>query len=110
MNQAQNTTATEDMKKNDKKYKEFTHDFFDEFSEKDVSVSIRFRQPGAPAADRAQKQMMKSPGRALRNLCTGAVHPDDKSKMTQTFDEWPGLASTFGGALLKSCGFGDLGN
>jgi hypothetical protein len=104
------TQESDENKKDSGKYISFSHDFFDAFSEKDVNISIRFAKPGAPAAERAQKQMMKSPGMALRNLCGGAVHPDDKAKMTQAFNDFPGLASTFGGALLKACGFGDLGN
>jgi hypothetical protein len=38
------------------------------------------------------------------------VHPDDKAELQAALDEYPGLASTFGGALMGSCGFGDLGN
>lgn len=91
-------------------YKEFSHDVYDPFLEKDVSVNLRFAKPEAKDTERAQKQMMKSPGMALKNLCAGAVHPDDKAEMLERFAEYPGLSSTFGGALLKACGFGDLGN
>ncbi|NDY73987.1 hypothetical protein DO021_19650 [Desulfobacter hydrogenophilus] len=101
---------TEEQAATGPKYKAFTHDFFDSFSEQDVSVSLRFAQPGAKSTERAQKQMMKSPTLALKNLCAGSVHPDDKALMTEKFEAFPGLASTFGGALLKACGFGDLGN
>jgi hypothetical protein len=94
----------------EKGYSEFSHEFFDTFEGKDVSVSIRFGKPTPQATERAQKQMMKSPNLALKNLCLSAVHPDDKEQMQQTFKEYSGLASTFGGALLKACGFGELGN
>ena len=92
------------------KYKEFTHTFRDEFEEKEVSVSVRFKRPNVQSANRAQKGMMKSPGTAFSTLCLDAVHPDDKAKMQEAFKTWPGLASTFGNELLKSMGFGELGN
>lgn len=94
----------------DKGYQEFSHEFFDTFQGKDVSVAVRFTKPKPQATERAQKQMMKSPNLALKNLCLSAVHPDDKENMQETFKEHSGLASTFGGALLKACGFGELGN
>jgi hypothetical protein len=99
---------TKDSK--DKGYKEFSHEFFDTFEGKDVSFSIKFAKPSPQATEKAQKQMMKSPNRALKNLCLSAVHPDDKEKMQADFKEYSGLASTFGGALLKASGFGELGN
>lgn len=94
----------------DKGYQEFSHEFFDTFGGKEVSVTVRFTTPKPQATERAQKQMMKSPNLALKNLCLSAVHPDDKEKMQEIFKEYSGLASTFGGALLKACGFGELGN
>lgn len=108
MGQTNTTGSTE--KGTDAGYKTFTHDFFNAFTEQDVSVSVRFTQPGPKSTERAQKQMMKSPNMAMKNLCVGAVHPDDKTRMEEAFASFPGLASTFGGALLKACGFGDLGN
>ncbi len=94
----------------EKEYHEFTHEFFDTFRGEDVSFSIRFTPPSPQATERAQKQMLKSPNLSLKNLCMSAVHPDDKEAMKEAFKAYPGLASTFGGALLKACGFGDLGN
>jgi hypothetical protein len=103
-------TDGKDSATNGLSYKEFKHDVYDPFTEKDVSVCLRFAKPAGKDTERAQKQMMKSPGLALKNLCASAVHPDDKAEMTEKFAEYPGLSSTFGGALLKACGFGDLGN
>lgn len=94
----------------DTKYKEFEHCFFDTFSDQDVTATARFKKPTWQQADRAQKEMMKSPARAMGNLCQSVVHPDDKAGLTRDFGTWPGLASTFGGALLKVSGFGELGN
>jgi hypothetical protein len=102
--------AAPESKGDGRVYKEFSHDVYDPFLEKDVSVKLRFAKPAGKDTERAQKQMMKSPGLALKNLCAGAVHPDDKAEMLEKFAEYPGLSSTFGGALLKACGFGDLGN
>lgn len=91
-------------------FKEFRHAFFDSFTEKDIEVCYRFKRPTPQDAERAQKRMFKSPGQALRDMCTSVVHPDDKEKMMNDFKDYPGLPSTLGTALLKSIGFADLGN
>lgn len=104
------------MSKQDKEIDEtpgaiaMTHDFYDAFKKEDVSVAIRFKKPTSKTAERAQKEMVKSPVRAFSNLCSACVLPEDKDAYIAAVKEYPGLATTFGGALLKSCGFGDLGN
>ena len=106
---SKNTTMTEASDQGGK-YKKFTHEVFDPFAEREVSISWRFRKPSAKETERCQKQMTKSPVLALKNLCADAVHPDDKQAMTDMFSEYSGLPTTFGGALLKACGYADLGN
>lgn len=101
---------TEEMEAVEGEYKELAHTFSDVFTGKEVTVSVRFKRPGVQSANRAQKGMMKSPSAAFRTLCVDAVHPEDKQKMGEAFDRFPGLASTFGNELLKALGFGELGN
>ncbi|WP_321495633.1 hypothetical protein [uncultured Desulfobacter sp.] len=91
-------------------YATLEHTFHDVFSGADVTVAARFKRPSYPQADRAQKEMLKSPARAFQNLCTAVVHPDDKDRLVQNLKIYPGIGSTFGGALLKASGFADLGN
>jgi hypothetical protein len=94
----------------EKIYKPFAHEVYDPFAEREVSISLRFCKPSAKATERCQKQMGKSPVMALKNLCAESVHPEDKAKMADLFGEYSGLPTTFGGALLKACGYADLGN
>jgi len=54
--------------------------------------------------------MTKKPGSAFRNLCVSCVHEEDKDNMLTAFDDFPGLPTSFGNALLEAAGFGDLGN
>lgn len=91
-------------------YKEFKHSFNDVFAGADIEKAFRFRRPKTPSVDRCQKQMMKSPTKALESLCLDSVHPDDKAQMQEDFKIYPGLASAFGNELLKAVGFGELGN
>lgn len=94
----------------DKIYKEYKHEFYDDFEEKDVKVAYRFSRPTSAAAGRAQKEMQKAPSRGLNNLCMSCMHPDDKPRFNEELKKYPGLSSTFGGALLKASGFAELGN
>ncbi|MFH2064987.1 MAG: hypothetical protein ABIK15_07310 [Pseudomonadota bacterium] len=91
-------------------YVEISHKFFDRFEKKEVDCAFRFRRPTAQMASRAQKRMMKTPIPALQDLCMDAIHEDDRKRFLDTGKTYPGLYSTFGGALLNSIGFGDLGN
>lgn len=92
------------------KYAEFNHSFNDPFEKKDMQFTYRFKRPSVMEASRAQSTMMKKPVEALKTLCTDCVHPDDKNKMLEDFKIYAGLNTTFGGALLTSAGFGELGN
>jgi hypothetical protein len=95
---------------NDAEYKELSHEFFDRFSEEDVIYKFRFKRPSTPQSNRVQKSAMKNAGSAFRNLIMECVHPDDKSKLSEALGKYPGLATTFGGGLMGSVGFGELGN
>jgi len=91
-------------------YVELNHEFFDRFEDKDVNFKFHFKRPGTPQVNRVQKTALKNAGQAFRNLIMETINPDEKSDLKTALDDYPGLASTFGGALMASCGFGDLGN
>lgn len=100
---AENTTkATE--------FVELKHEFFDRFKDEDVSFKFHFRRPSTPQVNRVQKTVLKNAGQAFRNLIMETVKPEEKEQLKTALDDYSGLASTFGGALMGSCGFGDLGN
>lgn len=92
------------------KYVEVEHSFLDRFEDEDVAFKFRFKKPSTPQANRVQKTALKNAGQAFRNLIMEVVHPDDLSGLKAALDDYPGLASTFGGGLMASIGFGDLGN
>lgn len=95
----------------EKTYVELKHSFVDKFDgDKDVTVTARFSRPTSAAVSRAQSKIMKNPGQSFHNLCVGCVHDEDKETMLSMFEQYPGLSTTFGSALLASAGFGDLGN
>jgi len=100
------------MAENEKKteYVELKHDFYDHFSGTDKEFIFNFKRPSTPQVNRFQKLALKNAGQAFRNLIMETVKPDDKTKLKAALDGYPGLASAFGGALMASCGFGDLGN
>lgn len=91
-------------------YTPLSHTFFDRFKRTDVECSYRFRRPTTQMASRAQKRMLKQPIPALKDLCLECVHVDDNKVLLDAGRDYPGLFGTFGGALLSSIGFGDLGN
>ncbi len=94
----------------DKRYKTLKHEFFDQFKSKDVAISARFRRPTRPEVSRVQQQALKKADQAFHNLVMETVHPEDKEYLKASLEDYPALASTFGGALMSSCGLGDLGN
>jgi len=92
------------------KYVELKHEFFDRFKDKDVIFIFHFKRPSTPQVNRVQKSVLKNAGQAFRNLIMETVQPEEKEQLKTALDDYSGLASTFGGALMGSCGFGDLGN
>ncbi len=93
-----------------KDYVELKHSFFDRFEGEDVTFAFSFSRPTTPQVSRVQKTVLKNAGQAFRNLILDTVKPDQKTDLAAALDKYSGLASTFGGALMSSCGFGDLGN
>ncbi len=77
----------------------------------EVEVACRFAKPTKAQVARLQDGAGKSPAQAARNLLMGTVHPDDKDKLTQTLEEYPGVATSLSTAIIKGVGItADLGN
>lgn len=92
-------------------YADMEHTFTDRFAGKEVSFGFRFARPTRPQVDRAQKTMLKKQvDQAMKDLCLGTVHEEDRQALQEALVNYPGLAGTFGEAILDSCGFGQLGN
>lgn len=92
-------------------YAELSHTFNDRFKGEEASFTFRFARPARPQVDRAQKLMMKKKvDAAMRALCLDVIHEQDRQAFTDALVDYPGLAGTFGEAILDSCGFGQLGN
>ncbi|WP_419787214.1 hypothetical protein [Pseudodesulfovibrio sp.] len=89
---------------------ELNHEFFDRFKDKDVSFKFHFKRPSTPQVQRVQKTVLKNAGQAFKNLIMETIQPEEKAQLKEALEDYSGLASTFGGALMSSCGFGDLGN
>lgn len=92
------------------KYKAFEHEFLDRFEGKDITFKFRFKRPMTAQINRVQKGALKNAGRAFTTLIMETVHAEDKAKLKDALDAYPGLATTFGSGLMGSVGFGELGN
>lgn len=91
-----------------RKYVEFSHTFEDPWSEGDeeseVKCTFRFAKPNKVQIKRLQDTAAKSTANASRNLLLDTVHPDDKAALAQAMEDYPGLATTLSGAILKGVG------
>lgn len=94
-----------------RKYAAFPHSFRDPWEDTDVEMSFRFAKPTKTEIKRLQDTAVKNPTQAARNLLLSTVHPEDKEKLTQAMDDYPGIATSYSTALIKAVGISsDLGN
>lgn len=94
-----------------RKYAAFPHSFRDPWEDVDVEMSFRFAKPTKTEIKRLQDTASKNPTQASRNLLLSTVHPEDKDKLTQAMDEYPGIATSYSTALIRAVGISaDLGN
>jgi len=93
-----------DELKNKEHYKEFSHSFIDEFLDKEVKISARFRKPNRPEVDRFNQAAVKKVETASNNLLLDIVHAEDKERFTADINEYPGVITTVAGVILKSLG------
>ena len=88
-------------------YKEFSHSFLDEFLERDVTISARFRKPTKAEFNLMQSSAVKSPEAASNNLLLSVIHKSDKEKFLADTDDYPGVIVTIATVILKSSGFSE---
>ena len=97
-----------------RKFVRFTHTFTDHFlpeEESEVSISFHFSKPTEPQIKRLQNTAGKDASGAARNLLISTILPEQREKLKATLEDYPGLATTFSTALIKSAGISaELGN
>ncbi len=94
-----------------RKYAAFDHTFTDKWEDVDVELSFRFAKPTKMEIKRLQDTAGKNATQAARNLLLATVHPDDKDKLIQAMDDYPGIATSYSTALIRAVGISaDLGN
>lgn len=86
------------------------HTFNDRFEDEEVTIRHHFKKPNRPQVSRAQKGANKDAMKSFGNFVTEIVHPDEKDALTANIKKYPGLAATFGNAIMGAVGVGDLGN
>ena len=92
-----------------RKYAPFDLTFTDKWEDKEVELSLRFAKPTKMEIKRLQDVAGKNPTQAARNLLLATIHPDDKERLTEALEEYPGIATTF--SLIRAVGIAaDLGN
>ncbi len=93
-----------------KKYATFDHAFVDVWDETEKTFSFRFCRPSKVQIKMMQKTAGKDPTQAAQNLLVNIIHPDDKAAFLVAVEEYPGLITSFAGAIIKAVGIADLGN
>ena len=94
-----------------KKYAPFKHSFRDPWADDDVELNFRFAKPTEPQIKRLQNTAGRDPSNAARNLLISTILPADKDSLVQALTEYPGIATSYSSALIKSVGISaDLGN
>lgn len=118
---AENTTTAETVAADPvmithegRKFVRFTHTFTDHFlpeEESEVSISFHFSKPTEPQIKRLQNTAGKDSSGAARNLLISTILPEQRERLKSTLEEYPGIATTFSTALIKSAGISaELGN
>ena len=99
-----------------RKFVPFSHTFADPWSAEnadeaqEVTLSFRFAKPSKTQIQRLQDKAAKNAAQAARNLLLDTVHPEDKNSLTESMEEYPGIATSFCTALIKGVGISELGN
>lgn len=84
--------------------------FNDRFEDEEVTIKHHFKKPTRPQVSRAQKGANKDAMKSFGNFVTEIVHPGEKEALAANIKKYPGLAATFGNAIMGAVGVGDLGN
>lgn len=91
-------------------YAVFEHTFVDSWTATEKDFSFRFAKPGKTAIQLFQKAAARDASRASRNMLVNHVHPDEKADFLAAIDAYPGLITSYIGAVMKGVGLADLGN
>ena len=95
----------------ERKYAAFPHAFRDPWDDVDVEMSFRFAKPTKGEVKRLQDTAAKNNAQASRNLLLSTVHPDDKTRLDDMMEAYPGIATSYATALVKAVGISaDLGS
>ena len=95
----------------DRKYVAFPLTFSDPWEGKEVELSFRFAKTTNNEIRRLQDTAGKNASLASRTLLLSTVHPDDKESLLQAMEEYPGITTSYSGALITAVGVkADLGN
>lgn len=95
----------------DRKYVAFPLTFSDPWEGKEVELSFRFAKPTKTEIRRLQDTAGKNASLASRTLLLSTVHSDDKDSLLQAMEDYPGITTTYSGALITAVGVkADLGN
>ena len=95
---------------NEKKYAKFNHSFSDPWEGTEQEFSFRFARPSKVQIKLMQKAAVKDYSQAMQNLLINIIHPDEKATLVAAAENYPGLYTSFGGAIIKAVGIADLGN
>ena len=105
------TPETSKGKTDDRKFAPFAHSFRDPWEESDVELKFRFAKPSKTQIKRLQDTAGRNAAQASRDLLLGTIHPDDKEDLIAQMEMYPGIATSYSGALIKAVGISaDLGN
>lgn len=94
-----------------KKYASFKHSFTDPWEDAEVELDFKFAKPTKSQVKRLQDTAVKKPQQASRNLLLDTIHPDQRAQLEKVLDDYPGVATSYSGAIIKAIGISaDLGN
>lgn len=91
----------------EKKYVELSHSFTDMWSEdpdKETVLSFRFCKPTKADMARFQSSGAKNGSNASRELLLSLVHEEDKERLLEALEEYPGILITFVNPILSAAG------
>ena len=92
------------------KYATFEHTFTDKWEDVEKDFSFRFAKPTKMHIQRMQQTAGKNSAQAARNLLADIIHPEDKETFLSAAEAYPGLITSYAGAVIKAVGIADLGN
>lgn len=102
---------TKSMVVDGRKFVSFPFSFNDPWEAQDIELDFAFSKPTKTQIKRLSDKASRNPTQASRDLLLGCIHPDEKEKLITTLEEYPGIATSYSGALIKGVGIAvDLGN